>query len=183
MAHLLHIVDAEPSRPWRLVFVGLAACLALSGSSCILTPPISKRVQHNLSPRIKPLPSYKNVIEVTRESVGTIDLRADLFDGNDEPELRYLFLSSERGNQRESSAPLQGKKDDEYYFGEVDMTVDPCNGAVTIPGTEVITLYVSDKGFYSTSPDPQEIVPVDGSIMVAYSWTLKYEAGICSQSP
>lgn len=129
-----------------------------------------------------PLPPYEKmpVIQVTRENfIDEIDLSAALYDGNDHLELRYLFLSDERGDPRVSSAPLNGKRGDEYYFGIVKLSVNPCTGDVAIPGTEVITLYVSDRGFFATSPNPQEIVPVEGSIMVAYSWTLKYEAGIC----
>lgn len=162
-----------------LLGVGLAV---LMQTSCILSPDIEPRDEPDLSPRIEPLQPYDKtpVIQVTRENfLDEIELSAALFDGNDHRELTYLFLSDERGDPRVASAPLNEKRGDEYYFGNVRLSVNPCTGDISIPGTEVITLFVSDRGFSATSPNPQEIVAAEGSIMVAYSWTLKYEAGIC----
>jgi hypothetical protein len=166
------------------MFLPLAAIafIALISSSCILSPDIEPREEPDLAPRIEPLPPYEKmpVIEVTRETFfDTVYLSADLFDGNPHEELSYLFLSDERGDPRLARAQLNGKRGDEYYFGVVGFSVNPCTGEVAIPGTEVISLFVADRGFTSTSPIPEEIVANDGAIMVAYSWTLKYEAGIC----
>lgn len=175
---VLHPITRRP-RAGLLLGAGLAIGL-LAG--CLMSPDIEPRDEPDLSPRIMPLPPYEKVpvIQVTRENfIDEIDLSAALYDGNDHRELRYLFLSDERGDPRVASALLNGKRGDEYYFGTVKLSVNPCTGDITIPGTEVITLFVSDRGFFATSPNPQEIVPAEGSIMVAYSWTLKYEAGIC----
>lgn len=187
MAHIVH-KTYTPARPRS----GLRAMSAFAPlgllwlSACILSPDIEERVEPALAPRIKPLPPYdKNpVIRVTRDNfIEEVTLRAELFDPNPHQDLRYIFLSDERGDPRVSGAPREEKRGDEYSFGEVQLSVNPCTGGVSIPGTEVITLFVSDAGFFSISPNPEEIVPSEDAIMVAYSWTLKYEAGICEHIP
>ncbi|WP_133621809.1 hypothetical protein [Bradymonas sediminis] len=179
MAQFVQYCLTRGRLPGILLGLGLAVVMQ---AGCVMSPDIEPRDEPDFSPRIAPLPPYEKtpVIEVTRENfIDEIDLSAALYDGNDHRELRYLFLSDERGDPTVASAPLNGKRGDEYYFGTVKLSVNPCTGDVTIPGTEVITLYVSDRGFFAISPNPEDIVAVEGSIMVAYSWTLKYEAGIC----
>jgi hypothetical protein len=171
-----------------LVCQAVLVCLALSASGCILSPPIEPYDEANLGPRIQPIrPDPKSAVKnVTREfyeeSSFLITLSASLYDPNPEPELHYLFWSDERGELLSSRnpRPTQEADRDEYYFGQVELEFDPCTEVqLSIPGSETITLYVSDRGFYTTSPDPTQIEVVEGAILVAYSWTLKYEAGIC----
>lgn len=188
MAHLLHNLIGRTGRTGRLSASALAVVLVVSASACVMSPPIEPRANTNVSPRIDPqVPWDRPVIEVTREELakanGQIELSAALYDGDHEPELRYLFLSDISGNPTAARAPFEQKQDpeegDEYRYQTVKRTVFPCNGDASIPGTEVITLFVSDRGFDSISPDPAEIIPAEGGIMVAYSWTLRYEADIC----
>jgi hypothetical protein len=164
----------------------LGAATLIGG--CILSPPIEPYDEPNLGPRIQPIrPDSKSaVVSVTRESYvengRIITLSAALYDPNEEPELHYLFLSNERGELLNSRNPRPSQESDagEYFFGQVELEFDPCAEVqLTIPGTETVTLYVSDRGFFTTSPDPTQIEEVEGAILVAYSWTLKYEAGIC----
>jgi hypothetical protein len=165
--------------------VAAVVWLAVLASGCLLSPPIEPYDEPNLGPRIQPLlPDQRSAVQdVSREYLekneGVVALSANLYDPNDEPELFYLFLSDVRGDLFDSRNPMQYRDGDEYFFGQVEIDLDPCSDVVTVPGTETVTLYVSDRGFYTTSSDPTEIVEVDGAIMVAYSWTLKYEAGLC----
>src|SRR5690554_2263847 len=175
------VLHQIPRRRLSGILLGLGLAVWMP-TGCLMSSDIEPRDESAISPRLMPLTPYVKVlvIQVTREDfIDEIDLSAALYDGNDHRELRYLFRSDERGDPRVARAPLNGKRGDEYDFGAVKLSVNPCTGDITIPGTEVITLFVSDRGFFATSPNPQEIVPVEGSIMVAYSWTLKYEAGIC----
>lgn len=181
MARLVHNKFTRPAPAVRRATLA-ALALVVFPAGCIFSPDIEERHEPQLSPRIKPLPPYDKapVIHVTRENfIDEITLRAELFDGNPHVDLRYIFLSDERGDPRVAGAPRGAKRGDEYSFGEVELAINPCTGDVSVPGTEVITLFVSDLGFFSISPNPEQIVPADGAIMVAYSWTLKYEAGLC----
>ena len=185
----LNMVRELKSGSWSVLVVqAVLFCLAALISGCILSPPIEPYDEANLGPRIQPVrpDSQSAVKSVTREfyeeSAFVITLSANLYDPNPEPELHYLFWSDERGELLSSRnpRPTQDADLDEYYFGQVELEFDPCTEVqLSIPGTETITLYVSDRGFYTTSPDPTQIEVVEGAILVAYSWTLKYEAGIC----
>lgn len=163
----------------------LGICLAaICVTGCLASPPIEPRDEPNVPPMIQPyLPDETSTsIDVTRESFpdGEVTLAAELFDGNDETDLHYLLMSDERNFFDESrTGPSVEESDDLYAFGDVSYSFEPCSEQVDIPGTEVITLYVSDRGFQSTSSDPRDIVPVEGGLMVTYSWTLNYEAGFC----
>lgn len=110
-------------------------------------------------------------------------MRAELFDGNDESELHFLLVSDHDGiieNAIALPAACSGDEDaDEYCYGVVDHTVNPCDSGVTIPGTEVITLVVSDRPFRTISPLLSMIEEAPDAIMVTYSWTLNYEARYC----
>ncbi|MFP4598285.1 MAG: hypothetical protein ACLFVJ_08535 [Persicimonas sp.] len=177
----------------RLRWVGRAARVVMSlglllVAGCILSPPIEPRDEPNLSPRIQPfLPDDKSaVVPITRESLQRdpeVQLAANLYDANNEPELFYLFLSDEEGiiAQSETGGAV-GELGAEFFFGPVDYTFAPCDLEISAPGTEVITLYVSDRRFQSLSPVPREITEAEGALTVAYSWTLKYEAGICDSN-
>jgi hypothetical protein len=190
MARLLHMIHHVCSRhrDGSLVVAALAAmlvggCVGLVG--CIVSPSIEARDDPNLPPRIKPLlPDEKSSVErVTREKYnsGEVELAAELFDANNEMELHYLFLSDERGilEQLRTGGAVE-EFGAEYYFGRAELSLEfPCGGEVNIPGSEVVTLYVSDRAFLATSPNPQDVLEEEGAWLVSYSWTLRYEAGLC----
>lgn len=190
MARLLHMIHHTRRRrdDVSLVAAVIAAmiaggCVGLAG--CIISPSIESRDEPNLPPRIKPLlPDEKSSVErVTREkySNGEVVLAAELFDANNEMELHYLFLSDERGilEQLRTGGAVE-EFGAEFYFGRAELNLEfPCGGEVNIPGTEVVMLYVSDRAFLATSPNPQDIVEEEGAWLVSYSWTLRYEAGLC----
>lgn len=161
-----------------------AACLLVlsTAASCLLSPPIETRQEANLPPLIQPQ-SKNATISVTREkATSQVTVSAELFDPNEEPRLFYLFLSDEQGNLLTSQKLARAAVDDMLFYGSVSLTVDPCTSGVPVPGTEVITLYVSDRSFQTTSSNPDDIVIADGAFLVAYSWTLRYEDGICADS-
>lgn len=162
----------------------LALILAVASTGCLVSPPIEPRDEPNLSPRIRPyLPDETSTsIDVTRESYpdGEVTLAAELYDGNDEVELSYLLVSDQRGILEQSrTGPSVEETNGEFAFDDVVYSFEPCGEPVGVPGTEVISLYVADRGFQSVSPDPRDIVPVQGALMVTFSWTLFYEAGLC----
>ncbi|QDG54593.1 hypothetical protein FIV42_28760 [Persicimonas caeni] len=183
MARLLQNLMPSKGLARQLPLLLVAAVL----SGCILSPPIEPRDEPNYSPRIGPL--WPNGIDpyvrVTRDQFanGSIELRAKLFDGNDESELHFLLVSDHDGiieNAIALPAACSSEDDaDEYCYGVVDHTVNPCDSGVTIPGTEVITLVVSDRPFRTISPLLSMIEEAPDAIMVTYSWTLNYEAGFC----
>lgn len=189
MACLLQTESPRVERRRRAHVVGVVFIGVLVGailfSGCMLSPPIEPREEPNLSPRIRPFrPDEKSaVLRVTREMIEEdreVVLEAELFDPNNESQLHYLFLSDEQNVlvQSDTGAAVE-EIGAEFYFGSVQVRFDPCANEVSIPGAEVVTLYVSDRGFQSISPDPNQIVEAEGALMVAYSWTLKYDAGIC----